>query len=86
MTSGQLDQLAINTIRTLSIDAVHQAKSGHPGTPMALTHRSSTLSGTESGASTRRIRFGPIVLGSGSRTATPRCCSGPRSIWPVCRR
>ena len=29
-------QLAINTIRTLSIDAVQQAKSGHPGTPMAL--------------------------------------------------
>jgi len=28
--------LAINTIRTLSIDAVQQAKSGHPGTPMAL--------------------------------------------------
>ena len=31
-----LDQLAINTIRTLAIDAVQQAKSGHPGTPMAL--------------------------------------------------
>jgi transketolase len=30
------DQLCINTIRTLSIDAVQQAKSGHPGTPMAL--------------------------------------------------
>jgi transketolase len=32
----ELDQLCINTIRTLSIDAVQQAKSGHPGTPMAL--------------------------------------------------
>ena len=31
-----LDQLAINTIRTLSMDAVQQALSGHPGTPMAL--------------------------------------------------
>jgi transketolase len=31
-----LDQLCINTIRTLSIDAVQRAKSGHPGTPMAL--------------------------------------------------
>ncbi|MBV9745198.1 MAG: transketolase [Acidobacteriia bacterium] len=31
-----LDQLSINTIRTLSMDAVQQAKSGHPGTPMAL--------------------------------------------------
>jgi len=29
-------QLAINTIRTLSMDAVQQARSGHPGTPMAL--------------------------------------------------
>src|SRR5437870_12039605 len=29
-----LDQLCINTIRTLSIDAVQKAKSGHPGTPM----------------------------------------------------
>src|SRR5216684_7965300 len=36
MTNAQLDQLAINCIRTLSIDAVQQAKSGHPGTPMAL--------------------------------------------------
>ena len=33
---AKLDQLCINTIRTLSIDAVQQAKSGHPGTPMAL--------------------------------------------------
>ena len=36
MTDDQMTQLAINTIRTLSIDAVQQAKSGHPGTPMAL--------------------------------------------------
>ena len=30
------DQLCINTIRTLSMDAVQKANSGHPGTPMAL--------------------------------------------------
>jgi transketolase len=36
LTTQELDQLAINTIRTLSIDAVQQANSGHPGTPMAL--------------------------------------------------
>ena len=36
MTQAELDQLSIDTIRTLSIDAVQQAKSGHPGTPMAL--------------------------------------------------
>jgi len=32
----QLDELCINTIRTLSMDAVQKANSGHPGTPMAL--------------------------------------------------
>jgi len=32
----QIGQLSINTIRTLSMDAVQQANSGHPGTPMAL--------------------------------------------------
>ena len=36
-SGADLDQLCINTIRTLSIDAVQQAKSGHPGTPMALS-------------------------------------------------
>jgi len=36
LTDTAVDQLCINTIRTLSMDAVQQAKSGHPGTPMAL--------------------------------------------------
>ncbi len=36
LSDTKLDQLCINTIRTLSIDAVQKAKSGHPGTPMAL--------------------------------------------------
>ena len=36
MTDAKVNQLCINTIRTLSMDAVEQAKSGHPGTPMAL--------------------------------------------------
>jgi transketolase len=34
--SQNLDQLSVNTIRTLSIDAVQAANSGHPGTPMAM--------------------------------------------------
>src|SRR5690349_12470589 len=34
--SDKLDQLCINTIRTLAMDGVQQANSGHPGTPMAL--------------------------------------------------
>jgi transketolase len=35
-TAEPLDQLCINTIRTLAMDAVQAANSGHPGTPMAL--------------------------------------------------
>src|SRR5215467_11373028 len=33
---GSIDEICVNTIRTLCIDAVQQAKSGHPGTPMAM--------------------------------------------------
>jgi transketolase len=36
VTGKQLDMLCINTIRTLAIDAVQQANSGHPGAPMGL--------------------------------------------------
>ncbi len=43
MTRDDIDQLAINTIRTLSIDAIQKANSGHPGTPMALAPLAYTL-------------------------------------------
>ena len=36
VTDKPIAQLAINTIRTLSIDAIQQANSGHPGTPMGM--------------------------------------------------
>ena len=36
LDAAALDQLCINTIRTLAMDAVQKANSGHPGTPMAL--------------------------------------------------
>src|SRR5262249_29364050 len=36
LTGKQLETLSINTIRTLSIDAVQKANSGHPGAPMAF--------------------------------------------------
>jgi transketolase len=42
-TNAKMAQLSINTIRTLSIDAVQEAKSGHPGTPMALAPLTYTL-------------------------------------------
>jgi len=35
-TFDDIDQLSVNTIRTLSMDAVQRANSGHPGAPMAL--------------------------------------------------
>ncbi len=35
-SAGDIEQLCVNTIRTLSIDAIQKANSGHPGTPMAL--------------------------------------------------
>ena len=35
-TGQQLDTLSVNTIRTLAIDGVQQANSGHPGAPMGL--------------------------------------------------
>jgi transketolase len=41
--STELDQLCINTIRTLAMDAVQKANSGHPGTPMALAPVAYTL-------------------------------------------
>ncbi|WP_010301241.1 transketolase [Kurthia senegalensis] len=39
----QVDQLAINTIRTLSIDAIEKANSGHPGLPMGAAPMAYTL-------------------------------------------
>ncbi|HXX48560.1 MAG TPA: transketolase [Myxococcota bacterium] len=52
-TPDPLDQLAINTIRTLSIDAVQKAQSGHPGTCMALAPLVYTLWN-------RVMRFDPL--------------------------
>ena len=47
-----IDQLCIDTIRTLSIDAIQKAESGHPGTPMALAPAAYALW-------QRRLRFDP---------------------------
>src|SRR5882724_618016 len=43
VTTDPIDSLCINTIRTLAIDAVQQANSGHPGTPMAMAPVAYTL-------------------------------------------
>lgn len=53
VTESQLDTLCINTIRTLSMDAVQKANSGHPGTPMAMAPVVHTLWD-------RFLRFNPL--------------------------
>ncbi|HXW50504.1 MAG TPA: transketolase [Candidatus Acidoferrales bacterium] len=52
LDSKALDQLCINTIRTLAMDAVQKANSGHPGTPMALAPLAYVLF-------TRHLRYNP---------------------------
>src|ERR1041384_5527216 len=52
MPATDLDLLCINTVRTLSMDAVQAADSGHPGTPMALAPLAYVLF-------TRTMRFAP---------------------------
>src|SRR5687767_3245195 len=51
-TSAALEQLAINAVRVLSMDAVQKADSGHPGTPMALAPLAYSLW-------TRHMRYDP---------------------------
>ena len=36
MNTSEIDRLCINTIRTLAIDSIQKANSGHPGTPMGM--------------------------------------------------
>lgn len=52
LTSDQLDQLCINTIRFLSVDGVQKANSGHPGAPMGMATMAYTLW-------TKHLRFNP---------------------------
>jgi len=76
-----MTQLAINTIRTLSIDAVSASEVGHPGTPMALAPLVYTLLESRNALRSpgsiwpNRDRF---VLSN----AMPRCFSGPYFISP----
>ncbi len=72
----------INTIRTLSIDAIQKANSGHPGDADGAGARSPTCSGSASCASTPTSRSGRTATASCSRPATPRCCSTRCCISP----
>ena len=49
---SKLDELCVNTIRFLTLDAVEKAKSGHPGMPMGMAPAAYTLW-------TRHLKFNP---------------------------
>ena len=58
VTGQQLDTLCINTIRTLAIDAVQQANSGHPGAPDGIWRPSPIACGSNSCATIPPTRPG----------------------------
>jgi Transketolase, thiamine diphosphate binding domain len=67
MTDEKMMQVAINTIRTLSMDAVQQAKSGHPGTPMALAplvYKQNPQSSRQNSRPNQQIYWPFLILGS----------------------
>ena len=69
-----LDRLAIDTIRTLSIDGVQKANSGHPGAPMGAAPMAYVAVDALPAPRARRTRTGPTATGSCCRPATPACC------------
>jgi hypothetical protein len=72
--SGMVDELCINTIRTLSIDAVQKANSGHPGMPMGASTMAYIL-WTRTSVTIREIPPGRTAIDSCSRPGTPACSS-----------
>ena len=83
LTAKQLQTLCINTIRTLAIDAVQKANSGHPGAPMGLAPWP-TVCGSSFFVSTPPIRCGPTATASFFRTAMHRCCCTRCCTSPKC--
>ena len=72
LATETLDRLAIDTIRTLSIDGVQKANSGHPGAPMGAAPMAYTL-WTRFRATARRSRTGRTGTGSSCPPGTHRC-------------
>ena len=63
-----------NCIRFLSMDAVQQAKSGHPGAPMGMADIATVLF-RDFMHSTQPSHTGSTATASSCRTATAPCCS-----------
>lgn len=86
LTDGEgLDDLCVTTLRTLAIDAVQAANSGHPGAPMALAPTAHTLWH-------RFLRYDPTspcgrtATASSSPAAMARRCCTRCCTWPGSRR
>ena len=77
--SNDVQTLAINTIRTLAMDAVQRANSGHPGLPMGAAPMAWAL-WTQYLRHNPRNPAGPIATASCSAPGTARCCSTPCCI------
>ena len=67
-----IDKLAINTIRTLSIDAIQKANSGHPGTAMDAAPVAIRF-GSNSFATTLNLHIGSTAIASSCPPGMPRC-------------
>ena len=76
---SNLDQLCINSIRVLAIDAVQKANSGHPGMPMGMAPIAYLLF-TRFMRHNPRIRIGTAVIVSCCLPDMARCCCTRRSI------
>ena len=83
--AGELAAMA-NAIRALAMDAVEQAKSGHPGMPMGMADVATVLFTRFLKFDPVRSRPGPTATASCCRPATARCCSMRCSISPAIRR
>ena len=79
MTDRDLDQLCVNTIRFLAVDAVQHANSGHPGLPMGAAPMAYVLWTRHLKHAPDRPGAGPIAIASCSRPVTARCSSTPCS-------
>ena len=82
-TGKQLDALCINTIRTLAMDAVQKANSGHPGAPMAWLPLPIAYGSSFCGM-TQPIQCGPIAIASCFPMATLPCFFTPCSTSRRC--